>query len=111
LLKDFLPALDNLDRAVDHGREVGAEGLEALLQGLTHVIQQFRDILGRHGVDPVPTEKQKFDPAIHEAMAQVPGEEDGRVGDVYEKGYLLKGRLLRPAKVTVTKVASGQGDG
>ena len=111
LLKDFLPVLDNLDRAVDHGREVGAEGVEALLAGLDQVIQQFREVLGRHGVEPVATAEEKFDPAIHEAMAHVPGEEDGRVGDVYEKGYTFKGRLLRPAKVTITKVASGQGDG
>ena len=65
----------------------------------------------RHGAEPVPTEGAKFDPAVHEALAQVPGETDGMVADVYEKGYRFKARLLRPAKVTVTKVATGSGDG
>ncbi len=111
LLKDLLPVLDNLERAVDHARQTGSEGFEALLEGLGHVLQQFRDALARHGVEPVPGEGEPFDPYVHEAMAQVPGEENGKVHQVFEKGYRLKGRLLRPAKVVVTKVAPPQGDG
>jgi len=111
LMKDLLPVLDNLERAVEHGRQAGAEGLGPLLEGLDHVIAQFQDVLGRHGAQPVASHGARFDPAVHDALAQVPGSEDGLVADTYEKGYTLKGRLLRPAKVTVTKVAPAEGDG
>ncbi|GAB4262647.1 MAG: hypothetical protein Kow0092_13120 [Deferrisomatales bacterium] len=111
VLREFLGVLDNLERAVEHGRESGPGGHEALLEGLGHVIQQFGDVLRAHGVEPVPAEGARFDPGLHEAMLQVPGEEDGKVGGVFEKGYTLKGRLLRPAKVAVTKVAPEGGDG
>jgi molecular chaperone GrpE len=53
----------------------------------------------------VETEDTTFDPSVHEAVHLVPGEQDGRVAAVYEKGYRLKGRLLRPAKVGVTTIA------
>ncbi len=111
LLKDLLPVLDNLERAVAHAREAGPEAHDALVEGLDHVIQQFHDVLARHGVEPVPGEGERFDPNVHEAVTQVLGERDGRVHEVYEKGYRLKGRLLRPAKVAVTKVAPTSSDG
>ncbi len=111
LLKDLLPVLDNLERAVDHSREGGPQGFDALVEGLDHVIAQFQGVLGRHGVEPVASAGARFDPAVHDAIAQVPGDEDGQVAETYEKGYSLKGRLLRPAKVTVTKVAPPSGDG
>ncbi len=111
LLKDLLPVLDNLERAVSHAREAGPEAHDALVEGLGHVIQQFHDVLARHGVEPVPGEGERFDPNVHEAVAQVPGDQDGLVQKVYEKGYRLKGRLLRPAKVAVTKVAPPSSDG
>ncbi len=111
LLKDLLPVLDNLERAVSHARQAGPDAHGALVEGLDHVIQQFHEVLGRHGVEPVPGEGERFDPHVHEAMAQVAGEQDGLVHQVYEKGYRLKGRLLRPAKVAVTKVAPAPGDG
>ncbi len=111
VLRDLLPVLDNLERAVEHAKESGPEGYPALLEGLEHVIAQFRQVLDKHGVEAVPGEGERFDPNVHEAMLQVPGEEAGRVHQVFEKGYRLKGRLLRPAKVSVTKVAPPQGDG
>ena len=111
LLKALMPVLDNLERASSHAQEGGAEGFATLLEGLDHVLTLFGETLVRHGAEPVPTEGAKFDPAVHEALAQVPGETDGMVADVYEKGYRFKARLLRPAKVTVTKVATGSGDG
>jgi len=111
LLRDLLPVLDNLERALDHAREGGEDGFASLLEGLGHIVQQFSDVLGRHGVESVPTENVKFDPAVHEAMAQVPGKENGQVANAFEKGYLFRGRLIRPAKVCVTKVAQSNGDG
>jgi len=111
LLKDLIPVLDNLERAAAHAHQGGAEGFSALLEGLDHVLSQFRETLARHGAEPVPTQDARFDPAVHDALAQVPGETDGMVADVYEKGYRFKARLLRPAKVTVTKVAPPPSDG
>ena len=111
LLKDLLPVLDNLERAVEHGRQAGVEGLQPLLEGLGHVIAQFQEVLGRHGAEPVASHGARFDPSVHDALAQVPGSEDGLVADTFERGYTLKGRLLRPAKVTVTRVAPPEGDG
>lgn len=104
-LKDLLPIIDNLERAFDHAREGGEEGFVSLVEGLGHVIQHLNDVLGRHGVEPVQTQNVKFDPAVHEALAQVPGEESGQVASTFEKGYVFRGRLIRPAKVCVTKVA------
>ena len=99
LLKDLMPVLDNLERASAHAHEGGSEGFSALLEGLDHVLTQFGETLGRHGAEPVATQGEKFDPAVHEALAQVPGEADGMVADVYEKGYRFKARLLRPQKL------------
>lgn len=111
ILKDFLAVLDNLERAVGHAQDTRSCDVAALLAGLENVIQQFGGVLRRHGVEPVSAEGEKFDPMRHEAVAQIPGDEDGLVGNVLEKGFTLRGRLLRPARVTVTKVASPQAGG
>lgn len=111
LLKELIPVLDNLARASAHAHQDGAEGFTPLLEGLDLVLAQFSETLARHGAEPVPTEGARFDPAVHDALAQVPGDTDGMVADVYEKGYRFKARLLRPAKVTVTKVAAPADDG
>lgn len=111
LLKDLLPVVDSLEKAVDHAREAGAEGSSAMLEGIELILQQLKAALARHGVEDVSAHGERFDPHLHEAMAHVPGEQENQVGAVYEKGYLLKGRLLRPAKVAVTKVATPRGDG
>ncbi len=111
VLKDLLPVLDNLERALAHAGETGPDGFSSLIEGLEHVVRQFREALERHGVEPVPGEGEPFDPEMHEAMLQVPGDADGRVAAVFEPGYRLKGRLLRPAKVSVTKLAPKGNDG
>lgn len=111
LVKDLLPVLDDLERALEHAAEAGAEALPSLLEGLGHVAAKMQDALGRHGVEGVATDGARFDPNFHEALLQVPGEEDNQVAQVLQKGYLLKGRLLRPARVAVSKVATPGGDG
>ncbi len=111
VLKDLLPVLDNLERALAHAGETGPDGFSSLVEGLEHVVRQFHEALVRHGVEPVPGEGEPFDPEMREAMLQVPGDADGRVASVFEPGYRLKGRLLRPAKVSVTKLAPKVNDG
>jgi molecular chaperone GrpE len=105
LVKDLLPSVDNLERAIDHARESGGTSQEGLLEGVELVLRELRTLLERHGVVAVEAEGQAFDPAVHEAMAQV---EDGSVPagtvvQVFQRGYQLRGRLLRPARVVVSK--------
>ena len=105
LVKDLLLTVDNLDRAIGHARESGGGDLETFLQGIELVQREFLGILEKHSVGEVEAIGKSFDPAVHEAMAQVP---DGSVApntvtEVLQKGYQLRERLLRPARVMVAK--------
>lgn len=111
LLRDLLPVLDNLERAAAHAGADRAPSPEALAEGLAQVIRQFHEAIGRHGVEFVEAHGVRFDPKCHEAVAQVAGDAPGLVAEVYEKGCTLRGRLLRPAKVSVTGVAPSRADG
>lgn len=99
-LYSLLPVLDNLERAE---KELPAEKDSTLAQGFLQIGKQLRDILKSHGAEEIQTEGKEFNPALHEAIEQVEGEKSGHVAEVLEKGYTLKGQLLRPAKVKVSK--------
>ncbi len=104
LAKAILPALDNLERALE--TEVTDEAGKNLKQGVQMVLESFKAGLESVGVEEVKAEGQPFDPNFHEAYAQVPaeeGQESGVVAQVFEKGYKLHDRVLRAAKVTVTE--------
>jgi len=104
LVKDLLPTVDNLERAVDHGRkEEQRADSENLLQGVELTYRSLLQILSRHGVVEIEALGKPFDPQVHEAVRRVPSSEHapGTVVEVYQKGYLLKDRLLRPAMVAV----------
>jgi len=104
LVKDLLPTVDNLERAVDHGRkEEQRADSENLLQGVELTYRSLLQILTRHGVVEIEALGKPFDPQVHEAVRRVPSSEHapGTVVEVYQKGYLLKDRLLRPAMVAV----------
>ncbi len=101
LLLEFLPVLDNLERAIASARsEVGST---SLLEGVEMTARLFLSVLEKAGVKPIEALGHPFDPAFHEAVAQTdgPAEEAGRVVEVVRKGYLLEGRVLRPAMVKV----------
>jgi len=105
LVKDLLASVDNLERAIDHARQGGEGSQEGLLEGVELVRREIQSVLARHGVVPIEAQGQPFDPALHEAMAQLP---DGTVPantvvQVFQPGYQLRGRLLRPARVVVSK--------
>ena len=105
LVKDLLPTVDNLDRAIDHARKSGGGDLESLLQGVELVQRELLAALTKHGVVRIEALEQPFDPAFHEAMAQVP-HESAPVNTVIEelqKGYKLRDRLLRPSRVVVAR--------
>jgi molecular chaperone GrpE len=101
LIKELLPVVDNLERALDHGRQLDAPG--ALLDGIEMVYQGFLKALDRFGVTPLDSVGQPFDPAFHNAVMQeaAPDLPDCSVIKELQKGYLMNQRLLRPAMVVV----------
>jgi molecular chaperone GrpE len=90
LILKMLPVLDNLERAGEHHKD----------QGIDLVIKQFREALQGEGVTEIEAKGVKFNPEVHEAVEQVPGEE-GKVMEVLEKGYQLGEKVIRPTKVKI----------
>jgi molecular chaperone GrpE len=105
LVKELLTAVDNLDRAIDHATRSGGAELESLLQGVELVRRDLLGALARYGVSRIEARGKPFDPARHEAMAQVPDDSvaPSTVIDELQPGYLLRDRLLRPARVIVSR--------
>ncbi|MGI9950821.1 nucleotide exchange factor GrpE [Moorellaceae bacterium AZ2] len=107
LVKELLPVLDNLELAMASAR--GGGELDALLSGIELVSRQLVEILGRHGLSEVKALGKPFDPACHEAVATeetTEAERHNLVTEELRKGYLLHGRLLRPALVKVALASS-----
>ncbi len=101
----LLPALDNLERAIEAAQAHGAEN-SSLLEGLTQVYNQFRRTLVEFGLQEVIAGTgQPFDPNLHEAVSQVDSaaHAEGHVIEQLQRGYKLADRLLRPARVVVSK--------
>lgn len=110
LLRDILPLVDGMDRALEHA--CNSEDFDAFRKGLKLLQGQLLGCLQKHGVEMIDTAGKHFDPHVHEAMMQVDSakHEESQVVGEFERGYLLKGRLLRPAKVSVCKRPSRGGD-
>lgn len=104
LVKDLLPTVDNLERAIEHARASEGADLEGLLQGVELVLRELHGALGRHGVSEIEAEGRPFDPALHEAMMQQPdaAAPPNTVIRVFQKGYRLRDRMLRAARVLVS---------
>ncbi len=100
LVKELLPVLDDLERAL----EAAAQHEEAKLEeGVRLVHRELVEALAREGLVEVETDGQ-FDPHVHEALVSQPSEqEDGSVIEVLQKGYRLGDRVLRPARVVVSQ--------
>ncbi len=99
LLKDLLPVIDNLHRALAH-----AKSDDPIAAGVQMVLRGFDEIFERHGVKVVPARGEPFDPSRHEAISHVESEHPpNTVIDEHQRGYILHDRLLRPALVTVGK--------
>jgi molecular chaperone GrpE len=105
LFKDLLTTVDNLDRAIDHTRKGAGADLDNLLQGVELVQKGLLGLMARHGVVEVEALGKPFDPAHHEAMAQTPDASvaPNTILEVLQKGYKLRDRLLRPARVIVAR--------
>lgn len=101
LIKDLLPVLDNFERALQHVPDPE----DAFASGIRMVFSQLKDTLMARGLLPIEAMGQPFDPNVHEALAQIESEQpEGTVVQEYQKGYLLGKRILRPAKVVVSKL-------
>ena len=112
LLLEFLPVLDNLERAAASARAESANR-EAVADGIEMIVRLFRSALDKAGVKPMAAAGQPFDPGRHQAIAQVEtadGPENLVVEEV-QKGYLLEGRVLRAAMVKVSRAASEAASG
>lgn len=107
ILREVLPVIDNLERAVTHSRDNDGDS-STLLDGVEMTLGQFQSVLGKFNVTPVKAQGTPFDPACHEAMGQLERDdcEPNTVVDVMQCGYMLNGRLLRPALVMVSKAVA-----
>jgi molecular chaperone GrpE len=97
LVQELLPVLDNLDRALEAGGDIR--------EGVLATRNQLAEVLGNEGLLPVASDGQPFDPNVHEAvMGRLSEEhEEGIILQTFERGYLLNGKPIRPAKVVVAK--------
>ncbi len=107
LLLEFLPILDNLERAVSAARAEAAS--TPLLEGIEMVVRLFRSTLEKFGVEPIEALGQPFDPGFHQAVAQVESRDgqENLVVEEIQRGYRLEGRVLRAAMVRISRAASG----
>ena len=104
---DLLSVVDNLERALESSGD--EQGNAALAEGVELTRKGFMDVLAKYGVEAVDPQGEPFDPETAQAMSMVeqPDVEPNSVVAVMQKGYLLNGRLLRPAMVMVSKATSG----
>jgi len=103
LLKDLLPVMDNLDRAMDAATK--STDFPSFQKGVAMTRKSFEDALARHGVKSFSAKGQTFDPRLHEAMSQVETSDvlPGHVAFEVVRGYYLNDRLVRPAMVVVAR--------
>jgi molecular chaperone GrpE len=103
LLKELLPLVDNLERALR--AEAGSEGADAYRRGVELIHQQLVELLRKRGVRPIEALGENFDPHFHQAVAHemAEGRREGEVIEEFQRGYMLGDRLLRPAMVKVAK--------
>jgi len=103
LIKDLLPIMDGMDRAMGYSEQ--SDDFTSFKEGLQMLHAQLCRCLEKHGAEAVDALNQPFDPRLHEALMMVESadHEANHVVSQMEKGYLLHGRLIRPAKVCVCK--------
>lgn len=108
LLRELVEVKDHLELALSHARESASPELKSLREGVQLTLKQLQNFLKKFGVEEIQALGEPFNPAYHEAIHQEESQEyaPGSVVHVYQKGYLLNGRLLRPARVTVAKEKS-----
>ena len=103
--KDLLPVLDSLELAIAHSGDIEdkAEAFDKLLEGVELTLKKMVDVFKNHGIEAV--EHGEFNPELHQAIQHVQSEahKEGAIVDIYQKGYKLKNKLIRPSMVTINK--------
>ena len=102
-LKDLLPLLDNLSRATEAVENGEESNVETLKKGIEMINQETVAAMGKHGLEPIETEGKMFDPNFHQAVARVadPEKEEGAIAAELQRGYIARGRVIRPSMVQV----------
>jgi len=103
---DLLPVVDNLERALS-AISTDDESQKAVAEGIELTLKSFIDVLARFKIEPIDPAGQPFDANMHQAVSMVPNPdlEPNTVMDVFQKGYTLNGRLIRPAMVVVSQAS------
>lgn len=105
LVEALLPVVDDMERALDHARSQElADDFRQFVDGVDAVREKLLTVFDHEGVEPIDPRGDAFDPNIHQAVGRVEdaSQYDETVNDVYQKGYRMGGKVLRPAMVTVT---------
>jgi len=103
VLEEFIPVYDHLRMAIQ-GVKNKEQGInDPWVDGVNHVLRQFAEILKSHGVEEIKTVGEIFNPELHEAVGEEEGEEEGKILREIFAGYTMNGKVIRPAKVIVTK--------
>jgi len=106
LLRELLEVKDHLEMALSHAKETSVSPeLKSLREGVGLTLKQLQNFLKKFGVDEINPLGEPFNPEFHEAIQQeaVAGFAPGAVSRVFQKGYVMNGRLLRPARVAVAQ--------
>lgn len=103
VIKELLPIVDNFERAIQSANE--SRDFESFLEGVKLILNQIINLLEKEGVIPIKSVGEPFDPNFHEAVMHVDSDEypANVVAEEYQKGYILKDRVIRPAMVAVSK--------
>jgi molecular chaperone GrpE len=110
VIKTLLPVLDNFEHTLQNAHS--AEDVDVLVKGIRIIYDQLLDVLKSHNVEQIKALGERFDPAVHQAVTQQtdPDKEENVVLEDFQKGYKLNGRVIRPSKVIVNKLAAEQTD-
>ena len=106
-LKDLLPLLDNLSRATQAAENAEDANVDTLRKGIEMIRQETAAVMGKHGLEPIETQDKPFDPNYHQAVGTVKDETkpDGTIAAELQRGYIARGRVIRPSMVQVVNNA------
>jgi len=105
LIAEILPAIDNFERALGHANGTEGENPGSIAEGIKLIVDQMCGVLKKAGLEEVAALGEKFDPAVHHAISEEESADaaPGTVVKEFQKGYFLKGKLLRPSMVAVSR--------